>query len=67
MVHSLAGERTSRNHKRLLTLQAEFARRGFALDPLTEDSVLLQRWGLSRVFHGLDAAQRFLDQLGRAA
>lgn len=60
----MAQERVRRSHDRLLALQAEFARRGFALDPLTEDKLLVQRWGLYRVLDDLDQAQRYLDEIG---
>ena len=65
-IRSLVGEKASREHKRLVNLQAEFARRGFTLDPLIETKVLVRRWGLSRVLDDLDAAERFLKLLGGA-
>lgn len=65
-IRSIAHERASRDHKRFLTLQAQLARRGFALDPLTPETYLLQFRGLTGVLHDLDAAQRFLDELGGA-
>ena len=65
-VRSLETARDSRDHKRFLTLQAQLARRGFNLDPLTPETYLLQHRGLTGVLHSLDAAQRFLDELGGA-
>ena len=66
-VQSIVHARDRREHKRLTTLQAAFAHRGFALDPLTPGTYLLQFRGLTGVLHDLDAAQRFLDELGRAS
>ena len=48
-----------------MLLQVKFAGRGFALDPLTDSKLLLQRWGLIRVLDDLSEAQRFLDELDR--
>ena len=63
-VHSMVNERVRRARGRLLALQAEFAVRGFALEPLTGDKLIVQRWGLYRVLDGVEEAQRYLDQVG---
>lgn len=65
-VRSIADARSSRDHWRLQSLQAEFTRRGFTLEPLTGDSLIVQRWGLYRVLDSLEEAQRYLDQVGGA-
>ena len=49
------------------SLQARFAMKGWALDPLHGDKLLLQRWGMTRVLQDLDEAQRVLVQIGGAA
>ena len=62
----LAAPTAKRGQRRLLSLQAEFARRGFALDPLSGSGLIVRRWGLHRVLDSLDEAQRYLDQIGGA-
>ncbi len=65
-VTSIDHQRAQRGNQRLERMQAEFARRGFALDVLTGDKLLVQRWGLYRVLDDLDQAQRYLDEVGGA-
>ena len=55
-----------RDQRRLLSLQAEFALRGFVLEQLSGSGLIVRRWGLFRVFDSLDEAQRYLDQVGGA-
>ncbi len=66
-MRAIADQRSARNHRRLLDLQAKFARHGFALDELTGAKLLVQRWSLYRVLDDLNAAERFLEDLGYAA
>ncbi len=63
MLVSFAGARARRDNGRLQALQAEFARLGFALDPLTQDTLILQRWGMRRVLRSLDETERLLEQI----
>ena len=64
----IEGARASRDHKRLRELQAEFGRRGCALDPLTEGTWYFQDGrGSHQVLRSLDAAQRLLDQIKSVA
>lgn len=49
------------------SLQARFAMKGWAFDPLHGDKLLLQRWGMTRVLQDLDEAERVLVQIGGAA
>lgn len=64
-VHSLVQERAKRDFQRLLRLQDQLAQRGFALDALWGDKLIVQRWGLYRVL-SLNEAERFLAQLRRS-
>jgi hypothetical protein len=50
--------------KRLANLQAQFALRGFSLNPLEADSFVVSKWGLYRVLPGLTAAEEMLVQIG---
>lgn len=49
---------------RLGALQDRFARLGFRLHPLNGDTLLVERWGMTRTLPGLDAAAKFLRSVG---
>lgn len=49
----------------MLRLQLQFERLGFHLDPLYEDRLVVQRWGLYRVLD-VDEAEQLLRIVGRA-
>lgn len=49
---------------RLSALQDRFARLGFRLHPLNGDTLLVERWGMTRTLPGLDAAAKFLRSVG---
>lgn len=50
--------------KRLANLQAHFALKGFTLHPLAHESLIVGKWGLTRVLPDMPAAERFLAQIG---
>lgn len=45
--------------KRLTTVQAKLALAGFQLYELSDETLLLTRWGMTRTFPGLNAAEAF--------
>lgn len=45
-------------------LQQRFAEVGFSLYPLTGDSLIATRWGMTRVLHGAGSARAFLAMVG---
>lgn len=47
-------------------LQQRFARLGFGLYPLADNTLLATRWGMSRVLRGHGSARAFLVQVGGA-
>lgn len=60
-VRSLAVEPASRDNRRLLSLQQEFALFGLRLDPLSGTTLLVQnKIGLSKTLADLNAAEQFL-------
>lgn len=52
--------------KRLATLQALFALRGYALHQLVDSTLLVERWGYCRPIANVDEAAQVLAQLGGA-
>lgn len=52
--------------KRLATLQALFALRGYALHQLADSTLLVERWGYCRPVADVDDAAQVLAQLGGA-
>ena len=64
VVRSLDAERAKRWHQRVARLSLQFSRLGFHLDPLYEDRLLVQRWGLCRVLD-VEEAERLLRVIGR--
>lgn len=49
---------------RLQRVAAALARHGFALHPLSGNTLFLTRFGMSRVLRDLDHAESFLNQVG---
>lgn len=49
---------------RLQRVAAALARHGFALYPLSGNTLFLTRFGMSRVLRDLDHAESFLNQVG---
>lgn len=47
-------------------LERKLVQLGFKLHPLHDDTLLVERWGISRVLADLAAAERFLSQVGGA-
>jgi hypothetical protein len=45
-------------------LQRRFSELGFGLYPLTGDSLIATRWGMSKVLHGAGSARAFLAMVG---
>lgn len=45
-------------------LQQRFAEVGFGLYPLTGDSLIATRWGMTKVLYGVGSARAFLAQIG---
>lgn len=62
--HTVNHQQILTGPKRLATLKAHFAMRGFELNPLDGESMLIARWGLHRVLPNLAAAEAFLAQIG---
>lgn len=52
--------------KRLATLQALFALRGYALHQLADSTLLVERWGYCRAVATVEEAAAVLAQLGGA-
>ncbi len=50
--------------KRLATLQAELARRGYELKRTDSGALLIARWGLSRELRDVAAVEDFARQVG---
>lgn len=50
--------------KEIATLQARFALAGLQLHQLIDGTLLMSRWGLSRVFNENSDAERFIASLG---
>ena len=50
--------------KAFVTLQAQFALSGYQLHRLVDNTLLMSRWGLSREFVDVCAAENFLHRLG---
>lgn len=52
------------DRKRLATLQAELAMRGYELRQGAAGALYIARWGLVREVCGIDAVERFARQVG---
>lgn len=52
--------------KRLASITAKLAIAGFELYPLTGRQLVLARWNMFRVLPSIEAAERFLVQIGGA-
>jgi len=50
--------------KRLANVTAQLAVKGFSLYPLTDETLLVTRWNMSRVLPSIEAAERFYRMVG---
>lgn len=53
--------------KRLNDVTAKLALLGFSLYPLHDETLLVTRWNMSRALPSVEAAERFLRQVGGGA
>ena len=54
------------DRKRLATIRAQLARKGYSLQKLDDGTLLISKWDYCREVDSLDAASRFLAQIGGA-
>ena len=52
--------------KRLADVTAKLAMHGYSLYPLTDGTLLVTRWNLSKTLPSVNAAERFLQMVGGA-